>query len=106
MAAAARELVHMTSTRRGEGGFKNCPILQISITNRLCEMQMRDRGGLKYQKLFGRPISMALDDTARAQSQTRPLLDFRLLRQRPNSLQGRRKSNILACPNFRALVVT
>ena len=38
-----RDHVHMTSAQRGEGGFKNWPILRTDKTDRLREM--RTRGG-------------------------------------------------------------
>ena len=34
----------MTSAQRGEGGFKNCPILRTNSSDRLHEMLMRERG--------------------------------------------------------------
>ena len=46
----------MTSARRGRGGFKNCPILRTNSTNRLHEMRMRERGGQKPPKFFGRSM--------------------------------------------------
>ena len=49
----------MTSAWRGEGGFKNCPILRTDKTDRLREMRTRGRGGLKSQKFCGRHMYMA-----------------------------------------------
>ena len=61
----------MTSARRGEGGFKNCPILRTNSTDRLREMRMKGGGGvkksqnvadvLKVSPLRGIPALVVLD---------------------------------------------
>ena len=53
-----RDHVHMTSARRGEGGFKNCPILRTDKTDRLREMRTMGKGGLKSRKFCGRYMYM------------------------------------------------
>ena len=42
----------MTSAQRGEGGVKNCPILQMNSTDRLREMRMKGGGVVKKSKNF------------------------------------------------------
>ena len=42
----------MTSAPRGEGGFKNCPILRTNSTDRLREMRTRGRGVSKIPKIL------------------------------------------------------
>ena len=47
-----RDHIHMTSARRGGGGFMNCPILRTTSSDWLREMRTRERGVSKFFKIL------------------------------------------------------